>query len=381
MKTITPKATLFWYDGPQVFEARDAIGGHYVGVAVEEPPGVSRHVVVGLPPAELHRLQAGALDLRACLVEAGAEEWHLTPVDVDLAEPLRLDPQAGSLEATGLLPDEGFFLHLDSPDESTLVESRTRNRLVMELAAEPPEAASEHRIRLDTYLEILGEVQTLVRHAYRSAWRKLSKDYRGMLDQDTGPMLDVVVPASGGSFRVLLEATQAPNLIGESELARALRRVDALFEEVGEPDRALATVREHRGHFAGSYLRLLQVLAERETSLRYSWAEPSAAGASHRSVTSAEADRLVQVLSEVSNLSTESVELVGDFEKFNRATGLWGLLTEAGKEQGKIRDGGPSLDGLEVGARYRFSCVEEIERTEGTGRERRTLYLESHDPV
>ena len=381
MRSITHKATLFWYDGPQVFEARDAIGGHYVGVAVEEPPGVSRHLVVGAPPERLRRLRAGSLDLRTFLMEAGTEEWYVTLGDGDLAAPLPLDPQAGSLQETGFLPDEGFFLHPEPPDESMLVESRARNRLVMELAAEPPEAAAEHRIRLDTYLEILGEVQTLVRHAYRSAWRKLSRGYRSLLDQDTGPMLDVVVPASGGSFRVLLEATQTPNLIGESELARALRRVDALFESVAEPDRALATAREHRGHLAGSYLRLLRVLAERETSLRYSWAEPSAVGASHRSVTAAEADRLVQVLSEVSNLSTESVALVGDFEKFNRASGLWGLLTESGKVQGQIRDGGPNLDGLEVGGRYKFSCVEEIGKMEGTGRESRTLYLTRHDPA
>ncbi len=33
MKTIRHTATLFYYDGPQVFEARD--GGHYVAMMVE----------------------------------------------------------------------------------------------------------------------------------------------------------------------------------------------------------------------------------------------------------------------------------------------------------------------------------------------------------
>ena len=32
MKQIQHTNTLFYYDGPQVFEARDAIGGHYVAV-------------------------------------------------------------------------------------------------------------------------------------------------------------------------------------------------------------------------------------------------------------------------------------------------------------------------------------------------------------
>jgi hypothetical protein len=50
-------------------------------------------------------------------------------------------------------------------------------------------------------------------------------------------------------------------------------------------------------------------------------------------------------------------------------------------QSGKVRDGGPSLDGLKAGGRYRFSCVEEIEEVEGTGREQRTLYLLEHEPA
>jgi hypothetical protein len=48
---------------------------------------------------------------------------------------------------------------------------------------------------------------------------------------------------------------------------------------------------------------------------------------------------------------------------------------------GKIREGGPSLDGLKVGGRYKFSCVEEIEEVEGTGRELHTFYLIEHEPA
>lgn len=29
MKSVRHHATLFYHDGPQVFESRDAIGGHY----------------------------------------------------------------------------------------------------------------------------------------------------------------------------------------------------------------------------------------------------------------------------------------------------------------------------------------------------------------
>jgi hypothetical protein len=98
-------------------------------------------------------------------------------------------------------------------------------------------------------------------------------------------------------------------------------------------------------------------------------------------VAEAEAGPLVEVLSGVSNLGGETVTLVGEFEMVKRGTGAWGLLTEEGLSSGKVREGGPSLDGLKVGGRYKFSCVEEIEEMEGTGREQRTLYLTEHEPA
>ncbi len=381
MTSISHRATLFWYDGPQVFEARDPIGGHYVAVAIEEPPGTSRYLVVGVAPEELRRLRSGIVDLRSVLLDASGERWYLTSADADPSGALGIAQQTGALAETEFLPEAGFFLHSNLTDDSTLVESRQRNRLVVELVTEPPEAADEHRIRLETLVDILGGVQTMVKHAYGVAWRGLSKDYRSILDKGAEPLLDVVVPAAPGSFRVLLEAAQMPNLIGESEVARALRRVDALFEHVADADRALDTVRGYKGHLAGAYLRLMRLLADRDTCLRYSWAEPAAADVVHRGVTAAEAVRLVPLLTDVANLSTESVSLVGEFERFHRKTGLWGLLTEGGKVSGKIRDDGPRLDGLRVGGRYRFWCVEEIELIRGTGREKRTLYLTSHEPA
>ena len=37
MMQIRHTSTLFYYDGPQVFEARDAIGGHYIAVKDNRP--------------------------------------------------------------------------------------------------------------------------------------------------------------------------------------------------------------------------------------------------------------------------------------------------------------------------------------------------------
>lgn len=381
MKTINHTTTLFYYDGPQVFEAHDSIGGHYIAVMVEPENGQDRYLVAGAAPERLRQLRSGALDLRSLLIESGAEEWFLTVANKGLTQPLELIPQSAPLGDSGFLPDPGFVLHERPAEELALREARERNNLVLEIAAEPPEAAREHRIRVGTLIGLLSHVQTMIKHAYGAALRELSPGDRRAIDKTDAHLMDVVIAAAPGSFRVVLEAAKTPDLLGQSELARALLRVDVLFADAADPQKTLATVKTHRGHLAGAYLRLLRFLVEHRTGLRYSWAEPTFTQSRHRAVGEAEAGPLVDVLSGVSNLGGESVTLVGEFDKMNRSTGAWGLLTDEGLQSGKVREGGPSLDGLKAGARYKFTCVEEIEEVEGTGRELRTLYLIEHEPA
>ena len=122
MKTIQHTRTLFSYDGPQVFEAEDTTGGQYIAVAVEAQSGLDRYLVAGVVPERLRQFRAGRLDLRSLLVKAGAKKWYLTTPAASLDQPLALVPQHTSIEASGLLPDEGFVLH-DSPSHRPVVSS------------------------------------------------------------------------------------------------------------------------------------------------------------------------------------------------------------------------------------------------------------------
>jgi len=107
---IRVKETLFDYDGPQVFEARDDNGGRYVGVAITRPDGRDGYLVKGVNPRDLNAFRAGEADLRAVLLEAGADEWYLADAAFDVDAPLALQPQNASLANSGYLPDEGFLL-------------------------------------------------------------------------------------------------------------------------------------------------------------------------------------------------------------------------------------------------------------------------------
>ncbi|MCX6973002.1 MAG: hypothetical protein NTZ94_01670 [Verrucomicrobia bacterium] len=375
MKTIQHTQTLFYYDGPQVFEARDGIGGHYVAVMVEPLNETDRYLVTGVAPENLREFRSGRLDLRSMILEGEDEGWFLAEVEEGLESPLKLLPQSASLLDSGFLPEPGFLLHTIPSTELALQEARIRNNLVLEITVEPPEAAQDHRIRVETLAGLLVHIQTLVKHAYGAALRELSLQTRRAIDRSDAHLLDVVIPAAPGSFRVFLEAAKHPDMFGQSELERALGRVDALFANASNPPAALAAIKANRGHLAGAYLRLLRFLVQHRTGLRYSWAQPTLSKPNSGGVSEAEAGPLLDAFSGISNLASESVELTGALEKADVVNGGWRLLTAEGSFSGKIKEGGPSLEGLILGASYKFSCVEEIEEVDGTGREQRTLFL------
>ena len=375
MSSVRLTTTLVYYDGPQVVEATDAIGGHYIAVMVPQEHGKDRYLVAGVAPERLRQFRTGALDLRSLLIERDDTAWFLGTPEENVGGTLELHPQEALLAASGFLPDEGFVLHDLVVQTSVLREARERSNLVVEMAVDPPEAAVDHRIRLATLVGLLGHVQTVLKHAYRTALRELSFESRRAIDRTDAYLLDVVVPAAPGSFRVVLEATAGPDLLGESELARAMRRVDTLFDKVENPQATLETVKANHGHFAEAYLRLLRFLLESKTGFRYAWAEPNFPSPRTRAISHSAAGPIVELLSSVADLGTEDVKFAGILEEADVRRHTWRIATGEETYSGTVRSGGPTLKGLVIGSRYRFSCIEELTETAGTGREQRTLYL------
>lgn len=379
MKTIYPTAILDYYDGVLAFAGRDAIGGHYIGAAVKPAGGYDRYLITGARPERLRQFRSGAIDLRTLLLEAPGGEWYITLTKSDPGDLLALEPQAGNIADAGeLLPLSGYTLDASPIDDLALEQALARNNVVFEFAAQPPESAAAHRIRMNTLGGLLLQVQQVVKYAHQNAVRELSDSAKRSIDTAGGYLMDVVVPATPGSYRVIMEAAQPPDLFGYGELARALERLDAVFAIADHPDAALEMLQNHRGRLAGSFIKLMAFLAVNQTGLEYSWAYPSATAARYGGVSETGARRLTAALSGSSHLGREPITLVGEFERVNRSRGDWGLLTDDGVKAGVIADNGPSLNGLQVGKTYRFDCLEDTE-LDAAGRERHTLYLHSFE--
>ena len=378
MKTIEPGAVLLYYDGAQIFEGRDPIGGHYIAMMIDTAAnGDFRYVATGANPERLRQFRVGELSLRELFLDAPGDEWFFIYGDPLYEEPLTLEPQEGALaERDDLLP--GHFRMRGAPvDDLAWKRSREVDTTVLEFKLEPPEAAHGHRVRLATLIEVLEQTQNMVRHAYISATRHLQDPNKD------GHLMDVVAHAAPGSYRVILEAAAPigqmalPLLDEPGALVKGLERMDEVFKNAQDPDKAQEIFLDHEKSLEEAYIRLLKILADKDTGFNYSWADPLIPQTHYGGVSAPVAKELYGTLSVPKKIvRTEKVEIEGKFERVALRPGTWGLDTGEDNKRGETREGGHTLEGLTVGARYRFHCTAEVKR-DATGREDTTLYLDN----
>ncbi len=358
MLEIWYKSTLFEYDGPQIFEARDRIGGHYLAVAVEDNGTDSQYLVVGTELEKLRKFRIGEVDLRSLLVESSRYGWYLTSSDMNEDGSVAIHLQPGDLLQFDHLPDKNFFLH-DSPAINPLIsEARARDNLVVEIVTEPPETETGYRIRATTLSELLTRFQSLVRQAYRDEVRKQKKN-DSPTDREIKQLteMDVVIPAASGSFRILLESSKPKDLLGvNSELALALNIVDRLFTNAASVHKHLLVSKLHKT--TECFDSLLNLLNKNNTNLSYAWAEPSFEKPRCRSMSSNQIQKYITTRKNRSKPAIEKVTLVGEVERINRERKTWGLFISDGSIlTGVVEENGNQLNGLTVGKQYEFVCL------------------------
>ena len=126
MKVVKAANILYYYDGPQVIEARDTIGGHYIAVMVAPEEKHDRYLVAGVAPERLRQFRSGMLDLRTLLAESDTEEWFIGSAPAGPDQLMALQVQHTSLVHSELLPDGGFVLHDRPTDDLALNEARAQ---------------------------------------------------------------------------------------------------------------------------------------------------------------------------------------------------------------------------------------------------------------
>ncbi len=381
MKTVTPQTVLDYYDGIQIFTASDEIGGQYIGTMVGTEGAHGRYLITGVSPANLHLFRCGEMDLRTLLLESPIYERFITVASGKFSDPLSLTAVEEPLEQSSLLPEEGFFLEEEPIQDSLVLEAKARNNLVLEVVTTPPESVVGHRMRANSLGNLILHIQRLVRNAYQAELRSVGQaSRRNRRSSPSSYLMDVTVPAAAGSYRIIMEPANPPDMFGYSEISRAMERIDLVFASGNDPATARQNLAEHKGHLAGSYIKLMRLLADSGTGIRYRWATSDSIEARRASVTRLQARQLADALEIAIELSTEAVTVRGRLEQANDRLGTWCIVEEGGDRHYGSVENPTELDGLTIGTSYEFTCVESID-VDAMGREKRTLTLQTSNPL
>jgi hypothetical protein len=120
MKTIKPEQVLLYYDGPEIFEALDEWGAHYVAVKIDSTAEGEEYAVCGVSPRSLDRFRNGEIDLKSLMLEFGKDDWFKSTINSS-GDALVLVPQRLALLSSGCLPDDGFTMPISLPHSIEIV--------------------------------------------------------------------------------------------------------------------------------------------------------------------------------------------------------------------------------------------------------------------
>ena len=198
------------------------------------------------------------------------------------------------------------------------------------------------RMHVHSLVQMLDLMQKLVGHGYRAAVRELPRNLRSATPVEEAVLMDVVIPAAGGSFCVLLEAASHGEECRGGELCRGLEVVDALF--AGATARNGANVlRQTGGRLASTYMKMVNFVAEERVGLRYSWAGPTFSQVRRNSISVNRARRLRELMGAADNRELHEVSVMGRLVRADLKTGAWTLESATEVYRGSLERIGPCL--------------------------------------
>ncbi len=381
MRTLSHFETLVYYDGPELFVARDQLDVSYTCRLVEKADDSEKYICIPVSKGRLNDFTSGGIDLLSLIKTSETSEVLVGTVTGGDLERIPTVSIPEDQVPPAWLPKPGFFAKPKPiTDIQVIQESRERQRAIIHCSLNPPEARQDPKIGAERLGQAVRLMQRVVTHAFRRALRDADDATREAISQLDNYQLEVFA-FSPGSFTLHMQTKAPADMFGYSHVAKALKIIDVISEHIDDPDTAVEFIAGYGGHFATAYRDLLRFIAENETPLSYEWSMPESTVPSARKITDKQANPVYKALVERIDIGKEERRLVGKVTAANEKTGSWTLEADGKTHSGRSNLEQLNLKGVVIDGRYEFVCEETLEEERGTGRESTVLYLKSFRPL
>jgi len=371
------KDILLYYDTPQLFVSRDAVGTNYICMLIEQNTDFDKFACISVSEQKLTQFTNGHIDLRDVFLTPEINQFYYTHVQNYQSNYFEIIPIEIEQLPPEWLPDEGVFINLDQVQSEVLIESKEKAKTIIHLNLNPPESINEPRIKALTLTEALLRFQTMLKYAYKKSIVSFPYAQRKQLNVPENYQLDVFAFAQG-SFKIKMQSQCYPNLFGETEILRALELVDQLVDNIDDIGGSLKLLSQNKGHFANTYINFIKYIAESKSKLTYAWAYSGIKSPVMKQISSDQAQHLYEIFNQQDELKEETIELIGYFDKVDEKYGKWRLVDKENNtyngELGEVE--GITLKGVIIRTMlYRLVCIEKIIEIVGTSEEKKSIQL------
>lgn len=383
-RTLIPRDILVYYDGPELFVGIDQVGARYICLLAESNDTLERYLCAPISAERLSNFIIGKVDLLDIFKEPEIDEIYTVVVEDSSVTEVSMQPISFSDLHADWLPEKGFFFEQEAmPTDLVVQEACYRNKGIVHLALNPPEARGEEtKINSITLADTVKQFQTLVKFAYKRALSSLKANLRKKYEAAENYELEVF-SFSPGSFKLHMQTKVSGDFAVYTELFRAMGKIDELMQAVEDPEHALEILKQNKGHLIGSFRKFLALIIEKDIPLYYEWTTPSQCKPVKKSISRETAQPIYELLLATQELDKEQKEFFGTFTMTNVEAGLWTILNEEDNKHysGRIDEETPvNLIGISMGdTRYRIICEERIEEETVSGKEKTHYFLISYE--
>jgi hypothetical protein len=374
------KDILLYYDTPQLFVARDAIGTNYLCMLVEQNEEFDNFACLQMSEQKFNHFSTGHIDLRDVFLSPEIQAFYQVKINDYGLNYYEIETLECEKFPDNWLPDEGVFININQSQQEQseiTVESKEKAKTIVHLNLNPPESSNESRINTLDLSEALICFQTMLKYAYKKSISSLPHTQRKKKNVPENYLLDVFAFAHG-SFKVKMQSQSYPNLFGETEVVKALYIVDKLVDNINDVEESIRILSMYKGHFANTYINFLKYIASCKSKLSYSWAFSAIKHPIIKQITSEQAQHLYEIFNQQDELKEETVELIGVFNKIDEKLGKWRLVDQENNvHNGEIGEvDGITLKGIIIGTiPYKLVCIEKIIEVLGTSEEKKSIQM------
>lgn len=377
--------TLVFYDGPQLFLSADQFKTQYLCLLVECKSDLERYLCVPISPRRLSEFYSGGIDLRKIYEKPEIEELFYSDIRDEPEQQIILTSIAKEKIPESWLPDEGYIFEREpGADELIEKEAEERQRAIIHLSLNPPEARDETKINALTLSDAVKTFQNLMKYAFKKAIADLNQGTKKSFESPDNYGVEIF-EFSPGSFTIHMQSVLPADILGYAQISKALEKIDELIEPIGDPEKTLEVIKQNRGHLASMYRHLLRLVITHDAPISYEWTMPKIHKVMYQRITIEDASSIYKLLMEKQELGIEHIILMGRVLKVDVGNGTWRLLNdEDNKEYRGLSDpSGPAhLGGIIIETeRYKFVCEEHLEEEIVTGKEKTILFLKSYEKL